>query len=240
MKIFNYGIILLWIFSLFLQLVTAEEKGKEKEKNELFTPEQFIELAKNYIYENYGILSCNYRAVIDNVAYVYIDQTANDIPIRSLDSLIMFDKTTAEIIYTNMKIKTTVYERYVENTEPLPLENVPEFINDLSYHGEYKINIKDVEVIPTKKFRNNYYIDNIPFLLDEESDNENFIEIEKVYEPITSNTNINNNKDNDGEDTSNIVELAYYIKYIDVNYDTYSIILFAYSHEVKKITKDGF
>jgi len=51
--------------------------------------------------------------------------------------------------------------------------------------------------------------------------------LKKMFEPIT-----NNNK-------GNVYELAYFIEFIDENYDNYFMILFAFTKKVKKVTKNG-
>ncbi|KAG4106518.1 hypothetical protein H8356DRAFT_1626271 [Neocallimastix lanati (nom. inval.)] len=215
MNILKYILLLVWV--IFIQFSKAEEA----------TDEDYIAVVDKFLLEKYNVaLDYKFRVVIDNVVYVYLDEISNNIPLRYLDSTFMIDKETKEIIYSNLRVKTDVSERYVDD-EPLSIEEIPEFLNQLNYNGEYEIDGDSVEVVPKKKFNNYYDIENVPFLLIEQ-DNINTIEVEKVYEPITKNN------------SGNIFELAYYINYTDDHDNTYSIILFAYTRIVKKITKNGY
>jgi len=215
MNILKYILLLVWV--IFIQFSKAEEA----------TDEDYIAVVDKFLLEKYNVaLDYKFRVVIDNVVYVYLDEISNNIPLRYLDSTFMIDKETKEIIYSNLRVKTDVSERYVDD-EPLSIEEIPEFLNQLNYNGEYEIDGDSVEVVPKKKFNNYYDIENVPFLLIEQ-DNINTIEVEKVYEPITKNN------------SGNIFELAYYINYTDDHDNTYSIILFAYTRIEKKITKNGY
>eukprot|EP00833_Pecoramyces_ruminatium_P010880 jgi/Orpsp1_1/1184912/evm.model.c7180000091503.1 len=204
MKLLNFGLLFIWMVLFHVSL------AKE------YTKEDYIEIAENYISEKFNntSINCKYRVVIDTMAYVYIDELAGDIPIRYLDSVIMINKETLEIFHANLKIKTEIYERYVEGEEPLSLQEIPEFINQLNYEGKYEIDTDNVKVVQKKNYNNYYDIKDIPYVLIEK-DSENSIEVEVVYEPITRNNN------------GDVFELAYYIKYRDENDDYYSIILFA-------------
>ncbi|ORX58354.1 hypothetical protein BCR36DRAFT_233959, partial [Piromyces finnis] len=182
-----------------------------------YTEEEYIKVAKDYIKEKYSQdINCKYRVVIDNSVFIYIDQLAYDTPISTLDSVMLIDKDTKEVIHANLRIKTEIYERYVVDGTPLTLEEIPEFINKLNYNEEYKINAKEIKVIQKKNFNNYYDIENVPFVLKEE-DNKNTIEVEKIYEPITKNNR------------GNVYELAYYINYTDEKHNAYNIVLFAYT-----------
>ena len=216
MKILKYGFLLLWVF--LIQFSMAKE----------YTKKDYIEVAEKYIEEKYNAsINCSYRVVIDSSVYVYISELgAGDIPIQYLESLILINKETLEVIHANLRLKMEVYER-VTNEKPLSLEEIPEFLNQLTYEGEYEIDTKSVEVTPKENHKNHYDIENIPFLLDEK-DNKTTIEVEKVYEPITKNN------------SGNVYELTYYINYMDVHHNAYTVILFAYTKTVKKIIKGGY
>jgi len=212
MKIIN-TIILLWTL-LLISFSMA-----------VYTEEEYIQVAKDYIKEKYKMeINCKYRVVIDNSVFIYVDQLAYEYPINYLDSVFLIDKETKEIIHANLRIKTDIKERYVDDG-PLPLEELPEFLNNLKYDGKYKIDKDNVKVTQKKKYNNIYDIENVPFLLNEE---DSVIEVEMMYEPITKNN------------VGNVYELSYFIKYTDENHTTYNIILFAYTREVKKITTVGY
>jgi len=191
-----------------------------------YTEEDYVKVAKDYIYEKYkDAVDCNYRVVIDKMVYIYIDQKGyDDIPFNYLDSLILLNKDTKQVIHAKLKMNTEIDERYNDGN-PLSLKKIPEYINKLIYNDKYKINEEDVKVSQKGKFKNHYEIDNVPFILEEKI--KNVIDVKKMFEPIT-----NNNK-------GNVYELAYFIEFIDENYDNYFMILFAFTKKVKKVTKNG-
>jgi len=191
-----------------------------------YTEEDYVKVAKDYIYEKYNnTVDCNYKVVVDNKVYIYIDQKGyDDIPYNYLDSLILLDKETKKIIHAKLKMNPEVDERYNDGN-PLPLIKIPDFINKSIYNGKYNINESDVKVSQKGKHKNYYEIDNAPFILKEKI--KNMIDVKKMFEPIT-----NNNK-------GNVYELAYFIDFIDENYDNYSMILFAFTKKLKKVTKNG-
>lgn len=212
MNIINY-VIILWF--LMMQFGRTE-----------YTEEDYVKVAKDYIYEKYNnTVDCNYKVVVDNKVYIYIDQKGyDDIPYNYLDSLILLDKETKKIIHAKLKMNPEVDERYNDGN-PLPLIKIPDFINKSIYNGKYNINESDVKVSQKGKHKNYYEIDNAPFILKEKI--KNMIDVKKMFEPIT-----NNNK-------GNVYELAYFIDFIDENYDNYSMILFAFTKKLKKVTKNG-
>jgi len=213
MNIINYSIIFIWI--LLIQFGKTE-----------YTEKEYIEVAENYVYERYNnTVECDYRAVIDNMVYIYIDQVAyNGVPINYLDSLIILNKKTKNVIYANLKLNPDIYEN-LNKKKPLPLEEIPSFINELIYNGTYEINTNEINVSQKNNLKNIFEIDNIPFLVEEEN---NFIDIERIFEPVTKNN------------TGNIYELAYFITFTDIDYNDYFMILFAHTKKIKKITKNGY
>ncbi|OUM67991.1 hypothetical protein PIROE2DRAFT_4408 [Piromyces sp. E2] len=185
-----------------------------------YTEEDYIKVAKDYIKEKYNMdINCRYRVVIDNSVFIYIDQLAYEYPISTLDSVILIDKETKEIIHANLRIKTEIFERNADGNEPLPLEEVPQFINNIIYNGKYKIDTDKIKVTQKKKYNNIYDIENVPFVLQEDDAK---IEIEKLFEPITKNNR------------GNVYELSYFIKYTDEDHNTYNIILFAYTRQKER------
>jgi len=88
-----------------------------------YTEEDYVKVAKDYIYEKYkDAVDCNYRVVIDKMVYIYIDQKGyDDIPFNYLDSLILLNKDTKQVIHAKLKMNTEIDERYNDGN-PLSLK----------------------------------------------------------------------------------------------------------------------